>query len=467
MKTTLVSNENNEVKLTMDFAADEFEEAVNKVYRKNRGQFSIDGFRKGKAPRKIIETHYGEGVFYEDAINDMFSENYPGAIKELDIEVIDRPDVDFSDINDTKEGKPFTMTVTVPVFPVVEVKDYMGVEVDQLEEKIKKADVDKEIEAQQKRNARMVVVERPVKDGDTVVLDYSGFVGDDQFEGGTAERQELKIGSGMFIPGFEEQLVGVKPGDEADVKVTFPEEYQEPKLAGQDAVFHCLVHEVKEEQLPDLDDEFAKDVSEFDTLEDLKKQTKKDLQKSKDLQAENAAKDAVIEKVYEANKFDVPKVMVEDEIDNMSQELDQQLRYQGLNLDQYIQFTGKDRKSFRDELREDATKKVGTRVVLRSIADKENLEVSEAELDEELQEMAKQYNMEIDKIKEALADSMEYFKKDIVIKKVIDTLYDNAKVTKKAAPKAETTPKEKKPEEKKETKAKKAPAKKAEKKEAK
>ncbi|TDP59606.1 trigger factor [Aminicella lysinilytica] len=467
MKTTLVSNENNEVKLTMDFAADEFEEAVNKVYRKNRGQFSIDGFRKGKAPRKIIETHYGEGVFYEDAINDMFSENYPGAIKELDIEVIDRPDVDFSDINDTKEGKPFTMTVTVPVFPVVEVKDYMGVEVDQLEEKIKKADVDKEIEAQQKRNARMVVVERPVKDGDTVVLDYSGFVGDDQFEGGTAERQELKIGSGMFIPGFEEQLVGVKPGDEADVKVTFPEEYQEPKLAGQDAVFHCLVHEVKEEQLPDLDDEFAKDVSEFDTLEDLKKQTKKDLQKSKDLQAENAAKDAVIEKVYEANKFDVPKVMVEDEIDNMSQELDQQLRYQGLNLDQYIQFTGKDRKSFRDELREDATKKVGTRVVLRSIADKENLEVSEAELDEELQEMAKQYNMEIDKIKEALADSMEYFKKDIVIKKVIDTLYDNAKVTKKAAPKAETTTKEKKPEEKKETKAKKAPAKKAEKKEAK
>ena len=467
MKTTLVSNENNEVKLTMDFAADEFEEAVNKVYRKNRGQFSIDGFRKGKAPRKIIETHYGEGVFYEDAINDMFSENYPGAIKELDIEVIDRPDVDFSDINDTKEGKPFTMTVTVPVFPVVEVKDYMGVEVDQLEEKIKKADVDKEIEAQQKRNARMVVVERPVKDGDTVVLDYSGFVGDDQFEGGTAERQELKIGSGMFIPGFEEQLVGVKPGDEADVKVTFPEEYQEPKLAGQDAVFHCLVHEVKEEQLPDLDDEFAKDVSEFDTLEDLKKQTKKDLQKSKDLQAENAAKDAVIEKVYEANKLDVPKVMVEDEIDNMSQELDQQLRYQGLNLDQYIQFTGKDRKSFRDELREDATKKVGTRVVLRSIADKENLEVSEAELDEELQEMAKQYNMEIDKIKEALADSMEYFKKDIVIKKVIDTLYDNAKVTKKAAPKAETTPKEKKPEEKKETKAKKAPAKKAEKKEAK
>lgn len=472
MKTTLVSNENNKVKLTMDFAAEEFDEAVNKVYRKNRGQFSIDGFRKGKAPRKIIETHYGEGVFYEDAINDMFSENYPGAINELGIEVIDRPDVDFSDINDTKEGKPFTMTVTVPVFPVVDVKDYMGVEVDQLEEKIKKADVDKEIEAQQKRNARMVVVERPVKDGDTVVLDYSGFVGEDQFEGGTAERQELKIGSGMFIPGFEEQLVGVKPGDKADVKVTFPKEYQEPKLAGQDAVFHCLVHEVKEEQLPDLDDEFAKDVSEFDTLEDLKKQTKKDLQKSKDLQAENAAKDAVIEKVYEANKFDVPNVMVEDEIDNMSQELDQQLRYQGLNLDQYIQFTGKDRKSFRDELREDATKKVGTRVVLRSIADKENLEVSEAELDEELQEMAKQYNMELDKVKEALADSMEYFKKDIVIKKVIDTLYENAKVTKKAAPKAETTTKEKKPAEKKdtekkETKAKKAPAKKAEKKEAK
>jgi trigger factor len=285
MKTTLVSKENNEVKLTMDFTAEEFEEAVNKVYKKNKGQFAIDGFRKGKAPRSIIERHYGEGVFYEDAINDIFGENYPKAVTELDIEVIDRPDVDFSEIG---KGKPFTVTVKVPVFPVVEVKDYFGVEADQIEQEVEAEEVEKEIEALQKRNGRMVVVERPVQDGDTVLLDYSGFVGDEQFEGGTAERQELKIGSGTFIPGFEEQLIDAKSGDKVDVQVKFPEEYQEPKLAGKDAVFHCLIHEVKEEQLPDLDDEFAKDVSEFDTLEELKEQTKKDLQSSKDSQAENA-----------------------------------------------------------------------------------------------------------------------------------------------------------------------------------
>jgi trigger factor len=446
MKTTLVSKENNEVKLTMDFTAEEFEEAVNKVYKKNKGQFAIDGFRKGKAPRSIIERHYGEGVFYEDAINDIFGENYPKAVTELDIEVIDRPDVDFSEIG---KGKPFTVTVKVPVFPVVEVNDYFGIEADQIEDEVKDEDVEKEIAALQKRNGRMVVVERPVKDGDTVLLDYSGFVGDEQFEGGTAERQELKIGSGMFIPGFEEQLIDASSGDKVDVKVTFPEEYQEEKLAGKDAVFHCLIHEVKEEQLPDLDDEFAKDVSEFDTLEELKEQTRKDLQSSKDLQAENAAKDAVVEKVYEANKIDVPRVMVEDEIDNMSQELDQQLRYQGLSLDQYIQFTGKDRNSFREELREDATKKVGTRVVLLSIADKENIEVTEADLDKELSDMAKQYDMEVEKIKEALKDSMNFFKKDMLVKKVIDTLFENAKISKVAAPEPEVTEKKAEDEEEK------------------
>jgi len=438
MKTTLVSKENNEVKLTMDFTAEEFEEAVNKVYKKNKGQFAIDGFRKGKAPRSIIERHYGEGVFYEDAINDIFGENYPKAVTELDIEVIDRPDVDFSEIG---KGKPFTVTVKVPVFPVVEVNDYFGIEADQIEQEVEAEEVEKEIEALQKRNGRMVVVERPVKDGDTVLLDYSGFVGDEQFEGGTAERQELKIGSGMFIPGFEEQLVDAKSGEKVDVQVKFPEEYQEETLAGKDAVFHCLIHEVKEEQLPDLDDEFAKDVSEFDTLEELKEQTKKDLQSSKDSQAENAAKNSVIEKVYEANKVEVPAVMVEDEIDNMIQELDQQLRYQGLSIDQYVQFTGKDMKSFRDELREDAKKKVITRVVLLSIADKENIEITDEDLDREMADMAKQYDMEVEKIKEALEGSMSYFKKDMLVNKVIDALYDKAEISKVAAPEPEVTEK--------------------------
>ena len=458
MKTTLVSNENNDVKLTMEFTAEEFDEAVNKVYKQNRNQFMIDGFRKGKAPRSIIERHYGEGVFYEDAINNMFRDGYPVAINELGIEVIDSPNVDFSEFG---KGKPLTMTVQVATYPIIEdIKDYTGVKVDQVEDKIGKEDVEKELEALQKRNSRMVVADRKVKDGDTVTLDYKGFIGDKQFDGGTAERQELKIGSGMFIPGFEEQLVGTKSGDKIDVKVPFPEDYHEKDLAGQEAVFHCLIHDVKEEQLPALDDEFAKDVSEFDTLEELKKQTKKDLQESKNKQAENNAKDAIVEKLYEANKVDVPKVMVDDEIDNMAQELNQQLSYQGLSLDQYLQYMQKDMKDFREELREEATKKVATRLILRSIAVKENIDVTEEELDKELKMLADQYRMEIDQVKKALeGGSMDFFKKDIVIRKVIDMLYDKAEVNKVAPTKAKTTVKEKKPAAKKET-AKKAPAKK-------
>jgi len=428
MKTTFVSKENNIVKFTMDFTAEEFEAAVVKAYQASKDQFQIDGFRKGKAPRSIIEKHYGEGVFFEDAINNIFSENYPNAIVELDLEVIDSPSAEFSEIG---KGKPLTITISVPVYPVVEVKDYFGVEVEQVVETVKDEDVNKEIEALQKRNSRMVVAERSVEEGDTVVLDYAGFVGEDQFEGGTAERQELKIGSGMFIPGFEEQLVGVSAGEEKDVIVTFPEEYHAPDLAGKEAVFKCKVHEVKFEELPELDDEFAKDVSEYDTLEELKNASAERLQKYADAQSEAAAKDAVIEKIYEANKTDVPKVMVEDEIDRMAQELDQQLRYQGLSLEQYMQFMQKEPKAFREELRPEAEKKVGTRLVLMSIVEAEGVEVSEDDLEEELKNMAMSYDMDVEEVKNAIGmEGMTFFKKDIQLKKVIDLLYDKAVITK-------------------------------------
>ena len=436
MKTTFVSKEKNDVKFTMDFTAEEFDAAVVKAYQASKDQFVIDGFRKGKAPRSIIEKHYGEGIFFEDAINNLFKDGYPGAINELDLEVIDSPAAEFSEIG---KGKPMTITITVPVYPVVEVKDYFGVEVEQVEAKVKPEDVEKEIEGLQKRNARMILADRPVKEGDTVLLDYSGFVGEEQFEGGTAERQELKIGSGMFIPGFEEQLVGATPGEKKDVTVTFPEEYHSEDLAGKEAVFHCLIHEVKEEQLPELDDEFAKDVSEYDTLDELKKDTEARLQKYADEQSVNAAKDAVIEKVYQINKTDVPRVMVEDEIDRMAQDLDHQLRYQGLSLEQYLQFMQKDAKEFREELREDATKKVSTRLVLMSIVEAEKVDVTEEELETELANMAVQYNMETAQVKEMIgADNMKFFKKDIQLKKVIDMLYDKAKVTK--VEKAEEAP---------------------------
>ena len=324
MKTTFISKENNEVKFKMEFTKEEFNDAIVEAYKATKNQFVIDGFRRGKAPRSIIEKHYGEGVFFEDAINSMLDTGYPQAIKELELEVIDRPNMDFEEI---AKDKDVVVNVTVAVYPVVEVKDYMGVEVEQPEFTADEADADKELESMRKRNARMIVAERAAEDGDTVILDYAGFVGDEQFEGGTAESQELKLGSGMFIPGFEDQLVGVKAGEKKDVKVTFPEEYHAENLAGKEAVFHCTVHEVKEEQLPELDDEFAKDVSEYDTLKELKDSIIERNEKMAADRSVNAGKDAVIKKVYELNKPDVPRVMVEDEMDRMMQEIDQELRY--------------------------------------------------------------------------------------------------------------------------------------------
>ena len=426
MKATFISRENNDVKFTIEFSAEEFENAQIKAYQQNKDRFQIDGFRKGKAPRSIIEKRYGEGVFFEDAIDELFRENYRKALAELELEVIDSPRAEFGKI---AKGEGFTTTITVACYPIVDVKDYKGVEIDKVVQEVKDEDIDKEIEALQKRNARMVLVERPAKEGDTVLLDYSGFVGDDQFEGGTAERQELKLGSGMFIPGFEEQLVGATPGEKKDVTVTFPEDYHAEDLAGKEAVFHCLVHEIKEEQLPELDDEFAKDVSEFDTLEELKNSTRERLEKYAKASEERQMQDAALAKVVEANEVEIPSVMIEDEIDRMIQELDQQLRYQGLSVDQYVEFVGKDAKAFRDELRPDAERQVKTRMLLNGIAEAEKIEVSQEELEKELEDMAVQYQTTADKLKEMIGvENINFLQKDMKIKKAIEFIYDNAKI---------------------------------------
>lgn len=426
MKATFISREKNDVKFTMEFTAEEFENAQIKVYQKAKDQFQIDGFRKGKAPRSIIEKHYGEGVFFEDAIDDLFREHYGKALGELELEVIDSPAAEFSKI---AKGEGFTVTITVPCFPIVEVKDYKGVEIDKIEQEVKDEDVENEIKALQKRNGRMILVERPAKEGDTVLLDYSGFVGDEQFEGGTAERQELKLGSGMFIPGFEEQLVGATPGEKKDVVVTFPEEYHAEDLAGKEAVFHCLVHEIKEEQLPELDDEFAKDVSEYDTLEELKKANRERLEAYAKAGSESQMKDAALGKVVEANEVDVPGTMVEDEMDRMCQELDQQLRYQGMSLEQYLQFTGKDMAAFRNELRPDAERQVKTRIILMGIVEAEGIKVSQEEMEEELKVMAAQYQTTADKLKEMIGvENLTFLQKDLQVRKAIDFIYDNAKI---------------------------------------
>ena len=434
MKTTLISKEDNKAKFTMDFTAEEFENAVIKVYQKEKGRFAIDGFRKGKAPRSIIERRFGEDVFFEDAINDMLQNGYSDAVSELELETIDYPSIEAGEIG---KGKPVTVTVEVPVYPVIPVKDYFGVEVDEFDFDVKPEDIDREIEAERKKVARLVEAERPVENGDTVTIDFAGFVGDEQFEGGTAEDYDLVIGSGQFIPGFEEQLVGAEAGSDVDVNVTFPENYQEESLAGKDAVFHCKVKKVKAEEMPELDDEFAKDVSEFDTLEELRADKAAKLRASLDAQAKNMAKDQLIQKVFEMSGYEAPASMVESEVDNMVRELQQNMMYQGLSIDQYLQFTGKTNEDLRNDMKEEAGRRAATRVVLRSIGEAENVEVTEEDLDKEFSRMADMYKMELDAVKDAMADSIPLLKKDIVITKVIDMLYDKAKVTKVQPPVAE------------------------------
>lgn len=424
MKATLISKENSEAKLKMDFTAEEFEAAIVKVYQREKGKFEIDGFRKGKAPRSLIEKRYGENIFVEDAINDLFNLNYPLAVDELDLEVIDYPRTEFGQV---KKGEPFDVTITVTVFPEFEVKDYKGVEIETVSAEVTDEDVDKEIENLAARNSRMVEVDRPAQDGDTVLIDYAGFVGDEQFEGGTAERQPLKLGSGTFIPGFEEQLVGAVKDEEVEVKVTFPEQYHSEELAGKDAIFKCKVHEIKETEVPEIDDEFVKDVSEFDTLDELKASKREELEKAAAVRAENQMKNSVIEKVFEANDIEVPEVMVQQEIENSMNEFDQQLRAQGMDLQTYLKYLGQDPVEFRDSLKEDAFKKTKTRMIVSKIADQEAFEVSKDEVKAELEAMAKQYGLEVDKLTEMIGlENLKVIEDDLKIKKAVDLMYDSA-----------------------------------------
>ena len=425
MKATLLAKENGDAKFTIEFTAEEFEAARVKAYQENKNQFTIDGFRKGKAPRSIIEKRYGD-VFAEDAINDMLADGYPNALDELDIEGIDQPRMEFGKI---EKDAPFTVTVTVAVYPEVEVKDYKGIELEKVDAEVTDEDVNTEIENLRKRNARMVTVDREVKDGDHIILDYKGFVGDEQFEGGTAEGYPLVIGSGSFIPGFEDQLIGAKKDEEVEVKVTFPEEYHAEELAGKEAVFKCVVHEVKEEELPELDDEFAKDVSEYDTLEELKKETKEDLTKRKSAWAENQMKDKAVEIVCENNDIEIPAVMIDDEISQMIRELDMQLSQQGLSFQQYLQFLGKDMMAFREEVKDDAERRVKMRMVIRAIVDAEAIVATEEEIEKELELLGIQYGLETDKVKEMVGEkNLEYIGQDVKMKKAVDFIYENAKV---------------------------------------
>ena len=427
MKATFVSKENDVLKFTITFAADEFEAAVNKVYLSVRKNITIDGFRKGKAPRKMIENMYGKDVFNEDALNDLLEAAYPDAVAELDADVIDRPLIEAPEI---KKGEDVVLTITVPVFPEIEVSNYKGLEIEKEESVIGDEEIEAELKRVQKSQARMeTVTDRAAQKDDTVIIDFKGTIDGVEFKGGSAENFELKLGSGQFIPGFEDQLIGAETGADVNVEVTFPEDYHSEELAGKPAVFETKVHEIKVEILPEIDDELASDVSDFETLDEYKKDLAAKLQEKANERDESVMKDRVMQKLYEENPIEAPQAMIRSEINNMVGDLEQNLSYQGIKLDDYLKFTGKTAKEFTDELEPEAIKRVNTRILLKNIIRLESIDATEEEVAEEIANFAKQYGQTPEQVTEAVGESnIKYFKEDVQTKKAIELIYKEAKL---------------------------------------
>ena len=427
MKAELVKKEGNKVTLKITVDNNKFEAAVNKAYNKTKGKYNIPGFRKGKAPKVVIETQYGKGVFYNDAIDMLFPEVYPEAIKELNIDPIDRPDLDIEEIS---KDNGLVMVVNVEVKPEFELGAYKGIEISKVDNTVSEEDVEARLNEMVNRNARLTSVEdKALENGDTAVIDFEGFKNGVAFEGGKGENYNLVIGSNTFIPGFEDQLVGKKAGEEVEVNVTFPETYHAENLAGKPVVFNVKVNDVKVKEVPALDDEFAKDTTEFETLAELRADVKAKLEE----QAKNAAdaemRNALVEKVSANTEVEVPEAMVQHQIDNMLMELNYQLQYQGLNLEQLLQMTGRGLDELREERRADAERLVKSSLVLEAIAEKENVEANDADVDAELEKMAAMYNMEVEKIKSSLRETdIEDIKGQIKIRKTLDLLVENATI---------------------------------------
>lgn len=428
MSATLVKKENNQATLKIEVDAQKFEEGIQKAYLQNRGKFNIPGFRKGKAPRKIIELQYGVGVFYEDAINYVFPEAYDKAVEELNLEPVDRPSID---IEDLEAGKPVVFTAEVTLKPEVTLGEYKGIEVEKVEYNVTKEDVDKEIQSMQERNSRLVDAgDRPVEKGDVLTIDYTGFVGEEQFEGGTAENQSLEIGSGRFIPGFEDQLVGKNKDEEVEVNVKFPEEYHAENLAGKDAKFLVKIHEIKAKELPELDDEFAKDVSEFETLDELNNDIMNKLEKQAKDKEKMEKEEKVVGKVVEASQVEIPEVMIEKQIDAEVNEFAYRLRYQGLDINKYFEITNTTMDDLRVQFKDNAEKLVKADLVLEAIAKQENIDATEEELNQELQRLADQYKQDLDKFRKSIRDEdLDYIKMGIIKRKTVESLVNSAKLS--------------------------------------
>lgn len=417
--------EHNMAKLTIEVPYEEFDKAVDQAYKRNKNKINVPGFRKGKVPRQMVEKMYGKEVFFEDAANIIIPDAYSKAYDECEEEIVSSPKID---VVQMEADKPFIFTAEVALNPSVKLGEYKGIEIEKLDTEVTEADIDEQIEQERNRQARVVTVEgRAIKEGDTAVIDFEGFVDGEAFEGGKGENYSLEIGSHSFIPGFEEQLIGKNTGDECDVEVTFPEDYHAENLAGKPAVFKCKIHEVKEKQLPELDEEFADDAG-FDSVEEYKEDVKKKLVEKREKESKEQKEDAVIDAIIEKAEMDIPEPMIETQQRQLIDEFAQQLSMQGLSLEQYFMFTGMTRDMMMEQTKPRAEKKIKARLVLEAVADAEKMEVSEEEYENELKDMAESYKMEIDKLKDILAEADEkMIKKDLRIKKAIDFVVANAK----------------------------------------
>ena len=424
--------EKNMAKLTIEVSAEELDKAMEKAYQKQKSRISLPGFRKGKAPRKMIESMYGKGVFMEDAVNSLVPQEYSKAIADCDLEIVSQPEIN---VTQMEPGKALIFTADVATKPEVTLGDYKGVEVPKTEIAVTDEEVDAEVKKEQDKNSRTVVVEdRAAANGDITTIDFEGFVDGVAFDGGKGSDYALTLGSGTFIPGFEDQLVGANTGDHVEVKVTFPEEYQAKELAGKEAVFQCDVKKIETKEVPELDDEFAKDVSEFDTLAEYKEDVKKKLTEKKEKEARTAKENAAVDKAIENAQMDIPELMTKTECRQMMDDFSRRMQQQGLSMEQYFQFTGQSMDKMMEDMKPQALKRIQTRLVLEKIAETENTQPSEEEITEEIQKMADAYKMEADKIREAIGeDGIEQLKKDLSVQKAVTLIADAAVEAEKAA----------------------------------
>lgn len=418
--------EKNMAKLTIEASAEELEKAIQAAYQKNKGKINMPGFRKGKAPRVMIEKMYGPGVFYEDAANALIPDAYAKEVESCDLDIVSQPKIDVVQI---EKGKSFIFTAEVALKPVVTLGEYKGVEVEKQAVEVTDEEIMAEIDKERENNSRTIDVDdRAVQNGDMVKLNFEGFVDGEAFEGGKGEDYDLTIGSGSFIPGFEEQLVGAKIGEEMEVNVTFPEEYQAAELAGKAAVFKCTVNEIKVKELPEADDDFAKDVSEFDTLAEYKEDIKKNLAEKKEKEAKTAKENAVVAKIVENATMEIPDPMVDGQVRQMADDFARRIQSQGLSVEQYFQFTGMSAEKLFEQMRPEAEKRIQNSLVLEAVAKAEGIQISDEKVEEELAKMAEMYKMEVEKLKEIMGDyEKEQIKNDLAIQEAVTMVTEAAK----------------------------------------